>query len=205
MLFGPIRLAFKLLGVALAVVIAYFVVTLVQVWLTSRQYDPRSAGAIVVMGAAQYDGVPSPDLRARLNEAVELYHQGYSHLLVVTGSKEKGDQFTEAQAGVRYLESVGIPSSAIGQAGGSDSYENLAGAAAMLKARGARTVLISTDPFHEDRSMAIASSLGLTPYATPARGSPIHGWATTPYYLKEALAVSLGRIVGYGPLSSLVR
>ena len=101
MLLGPLRLAFKILVLLVLAVVVYFVVTLVQVWLTSRHYDPRPAQAIVVMGAAQYDGVPSPDLRARLDEALLLYHQGYARSIVVTGSKETGDQFTEAEAGAR--------------------------------------------------------------------------------------------------------
>ena len=76
MLVGPVRLALKVVGLVVAGLLIYFAVTLVQVWLTSRHYDPRQAQAIVVMGAAQYDGVPSPDLRARLDEALLLYHQG---------------------------------------------------------------------------------------------------------------------------------
>ena len=60
----------------MAVIVLYFGVTLVQVWLTSRQYDPHPAGAILVMGAAQYDCVPSPDLQARLDEALEALPGG---------------------------------------------------------------------------------------------------------------------------------
>ena len=76
----------------LAVIVLYFGVTLVQVWLTSRQYDPHPAGAILVMGAAQYDCVPSPDLQARLDQAATLYHQGYAHLIMVTGEQAAGRQ-----------------------------------------------------------------------------------------------------------------
>ncbi len=65
------------------------------------------------------------------------------------------------------------------------------------------TVLVVTDPFHEDRSLAIASSLGLTPYPTPTRTSPIKGFSTVPYYAKETLGVALGRIIGFDHLSSL--
>ena len=98
----------------------------VQVWLTSRDSDPVAASAIVVMGAAQYNGVPSPDLRARLDEALALYRRGLAPLIVVTGYKEPGDRFTEAQAGGTYLEDHGVPSSAVAEVGGTDSYENLA-------------------------------------------------------------------------------
>ncbi len=204
MFFGPLRLAFKLVSLLVAAAVVYLGVTLVQVWLTSRHYSPDTAGAIVVMGAAQYDGVPSPDLQARLNEAVLLVRAHYSHLLIVTGGKEKGDVFTEAQAGARYVESLGVPSGDVRQVGGDDSYQNLADAAPIVKSDGATLVtLVVTDPFHEDRSMAIASGLGLKPLPTPTRTSPITGWATVPYFLKETLGVGLGRIVGYQHLSQL--
>lgn len=197
LLFGPLRLVFRLVGLVIVGLIVYFLVTLVQVWLTSRHYEPQPAQAIVVMGSAQYNGTPSPDLAARLDQALILYQKGYAHLVVVTGSKEKGDAFTEAQAGANYLGAKGVPAADILQAGGDDSWRNLSDAAALLKPRGVTTVLIVTDPFHEDRSMAIASDLGLTPHPTPTRTSPISGLATIPYFLKEAAGVALGRIVGF--------
>lgn len=203
LLFRPLRLVLKIVGLLLAAVIVYFAVTLVQVWLTSREYDPQPAQAIVVMGAAQYDGVPSPDLAARLDEALLLYQQGYAPLVAVTGSKEKGDQFTEAESGARYLEAHKVPATAIIEAGGNDSWSNLSDVAPELRARGVHTVLMVTDPFHEDRSMAIISHLGFTPYPTPTHTSPITGFSTVPYFLKEALGVGLGRVVGYQHLHAL--
>ena len=203
MLLAPLRLALKIAGVVVAVILFYFVVTLVQVWLTSRAYDPRPADAILVMGAAQYDGVPSPDLTARLDEALSLYRNRYAKLVVVTGSKEPGDAYTEAEASARYLESKGVPASDIVQAGGDNTYENIQDAAAMLSARKTRVVLVTTDPFHEDRSMAIASDLDLDPSPTPTTTSPITGWSRMPFFLKEAVGVGLGRIIGYNHLEWL--
>jgi uncharacterized SAM-binding protein YcdF (DUF218 family) len=203
MLFGPIRLALKVVSLVVAAIVLYFAVTLVQVWLTSRQYDAHRAGAIVVMGAAQYDGVPSPDLAARLDEALALYQDHDAPIIIVTGGKEPGDVYTESQAGARYLESKGVPASAILQAGGDDSYRNISEAAPQLIAHGVATVLVATDPFHEDRSMAIVSSFKLTPSPTPTRDSPITGWSTVPYFLKEAAGVGLGRIIGFNHLEWL--
>jgi uncharacterized SAM-binding protein YcdF (DUF218 family) len=202
-MFAPIRFVLRVLGFIVAALVIYFVVTLVQVWLTSRQYDPHPAGAIVVMGAAQYDGVPSPDLKARLDEAYSLFHNGYAKVIMLTGSKQPGDAFTEAQAGARYLESKGVPPGDILQAGGNDSYRNLAGAAPELLSRGLKVVLMVTDPFHEDRSMAIATELKLRPSPTPTQASPITGWSKIPYFLKEAVGVGLGRIIGYNHLEWL--
>jgi uncharacterized SAM-binding protein YcdF (DUF218 family) len=203
MLFGPIRLALRIVALVVLALVVYLAVSLVQVWLTSREYKPHQAAAIMVMGAAQYNGVPSPDLQARLNEAVILYKKGYAKLIVVTGGKEKGDLHTEAGTGAAYLASQGVPSSDILQAGGNDTYENVADATPLLKARGATTVLVTTDPFHEDRSMAISSSFGLTPSPTPTKTSPITGWSTVPYFVKEGVGVGLGRIIGFNHLEWL--
>jgi uncharacterized SAM-binding protein YcdF (DUF218 family) len=203
MLAGGLRVVLKVAAVVVAVLVAYFAVTFVQVWLTSRRYDPHQAGAILVMGAAQYDGVPSPDLQARLNEALKLYDARDARLIMLTGNKEPGDVYTESESGAMYLEKAGVPRSAILQAGGDDSFENIADAAPELRARGATSVLVATDPFHEDRSMAIASQQGLTPSPTPTQTSPIKGWSTMPYFLKEAVGVGLGRIIGYSHLEWL--
>jgi uncharacterized SAM-binding protein YcdF (DUF218 family) len=203
MLFGPIRLVLKVVSLILAAIVLYFAVTLVQVWLTSRQYDAHQAGAILVMGAAQYNGVPSPDLAARLDEALALYRAGDAPLIMVTGGKEAGDVYTESQAGARYLEDKGVPASAILQVGGDDSYRNISEAAPELIAHEVATVLVTTDAFHEDRSMAIVSSFKLTPSATPTRTSPITGWSTVPYFFKEAVGVGLGRLIGFDHLEWL--
>lgn len=191
-----------LVGVVAALVV-YLGVTAVQVWLTSRHQDTSPAQAIVVMGAAQYNGVPSPDLTARLVDALSLYHAGVAPLVVVTGSKERGDAYTEAQASRRWLVEHGVPAAAVAEAGGNDSWANLADAAAVLRRRGARTVVIATDGFHEYRCLAIASDVGLRGRPSPATASPIRGWSTVPYFAKETLAVAAGRIVGYSHLHTL--
>jgi uncharacterized SAM-binding protein YcdF (DUF218 family) len=198
-----IRFVLRIVGLVAAALVVYLVVTAVQVWLTSRRYEPHHAGAIVVMGAAQYDGVPSPDLKSRLDEASLLWHQGYATTVMVTGWKEPGDHYTEAEASDRYLMIAGIPGRDILEAGGSDSWENLSNAAPALVARGDTTVLVVTDPFHEDRSLAIASSLHLDPSPTPTRSSPIRGWSTVPYFAKETVGVGIGRIIGFDHLSDL--
>jgi uncharacterized SAM-binding protein YcdF (DUF218 family) len=203
MIFAPLRLALRIISLLLTALVVYFAVSLVQVWLTSRQYDPHTADAIMVMGAAQYNGVPSPDLAARLNEALKLFDNKDANLIVLTGGKEKGDVYTESEAGTTYLHARGVPLSDILQAGGNTTYQNVADAAPQLLARHATTVLVTTDPFHEDRSMAISSSLGLIPSPTPTQTSPIKGWSTVPYFLKEAVGVGLGRVIGFNHLDWL--
>ncbi len=203
MLFAPLRWALRIGVLVVAAVVLYFGVTLVQVWLTSRQYDPHPAGAILVMGAAQDDCTPTLDLQARLHQALTLYQQGYAHLIMLTGGKQPGDRCTEAESGAMYLEKEGVPASAILEVGGNDSYENIQDAVPALDAHKVRTVLVTTDPFHEDRSMAIASNFSLSPSPTPTQSSPISGWSTVPYFLKEAVGVGLGRVIGFNHLEWL--
>jgi uncharacterized SAM-binding protein YcdF (DUF218 family) len=201
-----LRLAWKVIRLFLfflVLVVGYLAVTAVQVWLTSRHSEPRVAQAVVVMGAAQYDGVPSPDLAARLSDAYSLWHRRLVPLVVVTGYKEPGDLFTEAQASAIWLKARGVPARDIVEVGGDDSWANLSDAAAALHQRGLDRVLIATDGFHEDRSLAIATNVGLRAWPVPATSSPITGWSTVPYFAKETLGVAIGRIAGYQRLHRL--
>ena len=130
----------QVLAGVFALVALYFLVTLWQVWSTGRSDEARAVDAIVVMGAAQYDGRPSPQLEARLDHVVDLWPDGNAPLVVVTGGNRPGDRFTEAEASANYLEEAGIPESAILQEGeGTSSYESLAGG--RVAARGTWTRL----------------------------------------------------------------
>jgi len=200
------RMLWKLVRIVLlvlVVVVGYLAVTAVQVWLTSRHSEASPEQAIVVMGAAQYDGVPSPDLAGRLEEVDDLWRRHLVPLIVTTGYKEPGDQFTESETSERWLVARGVPASAIIEVGGDDSWANLSDAAAALHRRGLDRVLIVTDGFHEDRSLAIATDVGLHAWPVPATDSPIRGWSVVPYFAKETLGVALGRIVGFQRLHRL--
>lgn len=198
-----IRLVIKILLVLVVVAAVYFVVTGVQVWLTSRKSEPQKSQAIVIMGSAQYNGVPSPDLLARLQDADALYREHLAHLVVATGAKEPGDHYTEAQTEAAWLERNGVPASDVVQVGGRTTWQNLSLASALLEHRGLHQVLIATDGFHEDRCLAIASELGLDAKPVPATNSPIKGWSTFPYFVKETAAVAIGRVIGYSHLEWL--
>lgn len=205
MLIGTVlRLVWKTLLALIVLIVGYLAVTAVQVWLTSRHSDPRRAQAAVVMGAAQYNGLPSPDLTARLEDAQSLWQRRLVSLLVVTGYKEPGDRYTEAEASGRWLVDHGIPDYDIVEVGGNDSWANLSDASKSLHARNLDEVLVVTDGFHEDRSLAIATDLGLKAWPVPATRSPITGWSALPYFAKETLGVALGRVFGYSRLHDLV-
>jgi uncharacterized SAM-binding protein YcdF (DUF218 family) len=198
-----IRLVIKILLVVIIVAAVYFVVTGVQVWLTSRKSEPQKSQAIIIMGAAQYNGVPSPDLLARLQDAYALYREHLAPLIVATGAKEPGDHYTEAESEVTWLEQHGVPKRAVIQVLGRTTWQSLTLASAKLERRGLHQVLIATDGFHEDRCLAIASELGLQAKPVPATSSPIKGWSTFPYFMKETAAVAIGRIIGYSHLEWL--
>jgi len=203
LLAGLWRLVWRVLVIAAVLFVGYLAVTAVHVWLTSRHSEARPAQAVVVMGAAQYNGVPSPDLAARLADAQGLWHRNLAPLVVVTGYKEPGDRYTEAEASYRWLVAHGVRASDIVEVGGNDSWANLSDAASALHTRGLDQVLIVTDGFHEDRSLAIASDVGLQAWPVPASSSPISGWSAVPYFAKETLGVAVGRVVGYSRLHDL--
>lgn len=181
-----------------AIGVVYVAVTFVQVWMASRQDQARPVQAIVVLGAAQYNGVPSPDLKARLDHSFDLWHRGLSDVVVVTGGKQPGDHFTEATASADYLAGRGMPDKSIlREVSGRDSWQSLASAAAFLKARKRFTVLLVSDPFHDKRIALMADELGLKPYVSPTRASPIQGHVKAMYFAKETAEVAIGRVIGF--------
>lgn len=192
------RLVWRIGRVVLLLALVYFVVTGVTVWRSSRRDEARRADAIVVFGAAQYNGRPSRVLTARLDHAVDLYRRGFADSVVVTGGKQAGDRFTEASASAAYLAKRKVPEPAIlREVSGKNSWQSLAATAGFLKNRGITRVLLVSDPFHSARVTAMADELGLEAYTSPTRTSPIRGAAEIPYLAKETVAVGLGRVIGF--------
>ena len=198
MILRPVRWALRLTALIVVAVLVYLLFTLGQVWQSSRLNQSRSVQAIVVLGAAQYNGKPSPDLRARLDHAYTLWSQHLATTVVVTGGREPGDPYTEAGIGADYLAGRGVPQTDIlREVSGRDSWQSLAAASNFLKQRRLVQVLLVSDPFHDKRISLMADELGLTPYVSPTRTSPIRGSAVIPYFLKETGEVAVGRIVGF--------
>lgn len=194
----PVRLLRRLTVVVVAAAVLYLGVTFVQVWLASRRDQARPAQAIVVLGTAQYNGHPSAVLKARLDHTLDLWHQQLAGTVFVTGGRRPGDQFTEATVSAVYLTERGVPGEAVlRETGGTNSWQSLASAAIYLKERHLTKVILVSDPFHSARIAAMADELGLTPYVSPTRTSPIKGLAAFSHMAKETLEVAAGRIVGF--------
>ncbi|MBV8160959.1 MAG: YdcF family protein [Acidimicrobiia bacterium] len=190
--------AVKVAAAALVALLVYGAVTFVQVWLASRRDGVHKAQAIVVFGAAQYNGRPSAVLRARLDHAVDLYDRHIAPVIVVTGGRQPGDKFTEATAAADYLFTKGVPDSDIlREVSGRSSWQSLASTAAFLKVRHISDVILVSDPFHSLRIGGMAAELGLDASTSPTRTSPITGFTATEYMGRETVAVAIGRIVGF--------
>jgi uncharacterized SAM-binding protein YcdF (DUF218 family) len=188
----------KVAAGVVAAVVLYGAVTFTQVWLASRRDDAHKAQAIVVFGAAQYNGRPSAVLRARLDHAVGLYRQHMAPVIVVTGGRQPGDLFTEATASADYLHTKGVPDNDIlREVSGHSSWQSLASTAAFLKVRNIHDVILVSDPFHSLRIGGMAAELGLDASTSPTRTSPITGFSAAEYMGRETVAVALGRIVGF--------
>lgn len=192
-----------LIGLVL-VVFGYFVVTFAQVWAASRNDEARPVQAIIVLGAAQYNGTPSKALAARLDHAADLYKRKLAPLVVVTGGKQPGDLFTEAEASANYLQARGVPGSAIErETTSTNSYDELAATARFLKQRGILDVLLVSDPFHSYRIGAIASDLGLRAHVSPTPSSVFRGFDQLKALMRETIAVGGGRLIGYQSLDRI--
>jgi uncharacterized SAM-binding protein YcdF (DUF218 family) len=199
-----LRWAIRGTALLVALVVAYLGVTFFQVWSASERDQSRPVQAIVVFGAAQYAGRPSPVLKARLDHAADLYKRHLADIVVVTGGNQPGDTSTEASASAAYLATQGIPDAKIlREVNGRNSWQSLASAAGFLKARHITVVLLVSDPFHSARIAAMAKELGLTAYVSPTRTSPIRGSSRASYFGKETVAVAAGRVVGFRRLMGI--
>lgn len=192
------RLVYKLAIGAMSLLVLYLGVTFAQVWMESRRDHAQGAQAIVVFGAAQYDGRPSEVLKARLDHALALYRRRLAPKIVVTGGRQPGDRFTEASVSADYLLSKGVPDSDIlRENSGQSSWQSLAATARFLEDRNINEVLLVSDPFHAFRITAMAGELGLEAHSSPTRSSPIGGLTNVRYMARETVAVAVGRLIGY--------
>jgi uncharacterized SAM-binding protein YcdF (DUF218 family) len=144
-----------------------------RIWDIGNRDDQRAADAIVVLGAAQYNGRPSAILRARLEHAIDLYQSGVAPYLVVTGGKADGDTTTEADSARAFAIGRGVPAAAIlSENRGRTTLESLRGVAAVLRDRDLQTAIFVSDRSHMLRVLRIARDEGIGAYGSPTATSP---------------------------------
>jgi len=186
--------------VLVLLLVAYVAITFVQVYRASTHDGARAADAIIVLGAAQYDGRPSPVLQARLDHALELYEAGLADRIVVTGGRQEGDRFTEATAGYNYLREQGVPDEALlKEVDGTSTWDSLQASARFLEGRDLTDVVLVTNDYHAYRVEAIAEDIGLDATVSPT-DSGLTGTEQIRQLVRETAAVSVGRIIGYDRL-----
>ncbi len=185
------RWAKHLLGFGLLAAAVAYGVAFASVLAVSRQDEARRAPAIVVLGAAQYNGKPSPVLKARLDHAAALYADSIAPLIVLTGGTAEGDKASEAEVAASYLERTVPAPALVVLPTGRTTDESIVAAAEWCRGYGITEVVVVSDPFHMLRVRLEARRQGLTAYTSPTRTSPIsaHFTRELSYLMAEALKV----------------
>jgi uncharacterized SAM-binding protein YcdF (DUF218 family) len=185
-------------AVVLAAVLL-FASTALAIWWTARQDSRPASDAIVVLGSAQYNGVPSSIFEARLEHAIALYEDDVAPVIVTVGGKADGDQFSEAEAGRDYLANAGVPRDALlAVPVGVDTLESIRAVAAEFEARGWGSAVLVSDPWHAMRAERMADDAGLEADSSPTRQGPAVQTRATQfrYILRETAAYLLYRATG---------
>lgn len=194
----PVLSVAALLLLAAFAAVAFSAIT---VWRSAHHdgaTDVGRADAIIVLGAAQYDGTPSPVFKGRLDHAALLYGQDRAAMVMVLGGNQPGDRTTEAEAGRAYLIEQGVPEAAVTAVPvGHTSYESLQAAAHQMREQQLDTAFLVSDPWHNARIEAMASDLGFTGYASATWTSAAKTEETrVPGYVRETFAYLAYRVLG---------
>lgn len=182
------RGALRGLLLALLSIGAFVLVLCALIVVQGRRDETQPAGAAVVLGAAQWNGAPSPVLQARLDHAVDLYRRGLVGTIILTGGVGAGDSISEAAAGREYLLQRGVATTTLLlEEQGTTTWESMQNAAQLARANGTSSVLVVSDSYHMLRSLKMAQDLGLKAYASPIRANRMEGRvAEARYVLREA-------------------
>jgi uncharacterized SAM-binding protein YcdF (DUF218 family) len=171
--FAWFRWARRIVLAIVGLVVITVLYVAVHIWWVAREDQHPRSDAIVVLGASQFNGVPSTVFAARLDHALTLYREHVASHIVTVGGKETGDVFTEAAAGRTYLVAHGVPRSAITAVQtGRDTLRSLRAVAAEFKVKHWQTAVLVTDPWHCLRSRTMARDLGMTAFTSPERTGP---------------------------------
>ncbi|WP_091540371.1 YdcF family protein [Modestobacter sp. DSM 44400] len=193
------RLVTRVVGAAVTALVLLVGSTALAIWWTARQDARPASDAIVVLGSAQYNGVPSSIFEARLEHALDLYSDGVAPVVVTVGGKKSGDAFTEAEAGRDYLAAAGIPADGLlAVPEGVDTLESMRAVASVFADRGWSSAVLVTDPWHAMRAERMAEDAGIDATSSPTRQGPAVQTRATQfrYILRETAAYLLYRATG---------
>jgi uncharacterized SAM-binding protein YcdF (DUF218 family) len=189
----------RVVGAAVLAFVLVVTSTALAIWWNARQDSRPRSDAIVVLGSAQYNGVPSSIFEARLEHAKKLYQAGVAPVIVTVGGKETGDQFTEAEAGRDYLANAGVPRNALlAVPEGVDTLQSMQVVASAFGQRGWHSAVLVTDPWHAMRAQRMAEDSGMEATSSPTRQGPAVQTRATQfrYILRETAAYLLYRATG---------
>jgi uncharacterized SAM-binding protein YcdF (DUF218 family) len=188
-LFARLIIAGLIAGIAVGGYAAY------RIWDQGNRDERVPADAIVVMGAAQYDGRPSPVFAARLDHAIDLFHDGVAPRLIVTGGKREGDRTTEAASARRYAVDHGVPEAAIlSEDASRTTLQSIRRVAALMRDKGMGSAVFVSDPSHMLRVLRMASDEGISGFGSPTRTSPLERDAVARV---DAIVHELGALAVY--------
>ncbi len=193
------RLVGRLVAALVLAAFLLVVSTAGAIWWTARQDARPTSDAIVVLGSAQYDGVPSSIFEARLEHALRLYSDGVAPVIVTVGGKAAGDRFTEAEAGRDYLAAAGVSAeSLLAVPEGVDTLESMRSVSRAFDEQGWGSAVLVTDPWHAMRTERMAEDAGIESTSSPTRQGPSVYSRTTQarYILRETAAYLLYRATG---------
>jgi uncharacterized SAM-binding protein YcdF (DUF218 family) len=191
------RSLYRITTLTIGLLLVGWVISVILVDRAGKRDEAQAADAIVVLGAAQYVGRPSPVLRARVDHAVSLWKRGLAPTLILTGGTGVGDTTSEAAVARKYAMSKGVPDHAIViERHGRTTSESMQAVARIMDDRERNTVILVSDPFHMLRLSILARRYGLVPYTSPTRTSPITSnreerWK---YMVSESVKVPLAYI-----------
>ena len=193
------RLVVRVVGAAVTAVLLLAGATGLAIWWTARQDERPASDALVVLGSAQYNGVPSSIFEARLEHALALWREGVAPVVVTVGGRAEGDEYSEAEAGRQYLLDAGVPEDALlAVQEGEDTLESMRAVAGTFDERGWRTAVLVTDPWHAMRAQRMASDAGIDATSSPTRQGPAVQRRATQlrYIVRETAAYLLYRATG---------
>jgi uncharacterized SAM-binding protein YcdF (DUF218 family) len=187
-------------GVCIALVSYVGIAAVTLTWAGTHQYT-KTVDAIVVMGAAQYDGVPSPLLASRLEHALDLWKQKQAPVIAVTGGKRAGDRFTEGDTSRRWLTDRGVPAAnVIVESVGHSTWESIENLAPLLNIANVHSVVVVSSSWHVQRAELSLEELSFRAHSSASPDGVLSGSSEKSKLIREIVGVSLGRVIGFGTL-----